>query len=587
MQWSMSVRQTLSLLFALIAFGAVARAQDISQAPEGATSRTEKVQTEASRYMVAAANPLAADAGLEILREGGSALDAAISVQMVLGLVEPQSSGLGGGAFLIYWDQAGKGITSFDGRETAPASATPSRFLQANGTPMGYDAAVRSGLSVGVPGVVRMLELAHAKHGKLPWARLFARAVVLAREGFAMSPRLNALLRMEGAERFAPAARAIYFDSAGVPLAIGQTVRNEAYADTLEAIARNGAKALYEGPVAQAIVDAVKAAPFAAGDLTLDDLKSYSAVERPPLCFNYRARNICGVGPPSSGTLTVAQTLKLIEPLAGIQGPGARMSPSALHLIAEAQKLAFADRTRYIADPAFVAVPSGLLDEAYLAERRKLISRSKAMAKPEAGLPPGASKRSHGEDATIEAAGTSHVSIVDAAGNAVAMTTTIESAFGSRLMAAGFLLNNELTDFSLLPAGKDGVAAANRVEGGKRPRSSMTPLIGFGPNGELAFVSGSPGGNRIIQYMTKTLIALIDWELEPQAAAALENFGSDGGPFILESGTADFWTMTALETLGHKVVHQPMTSGVHTILKRGGRLIGAADPRREGVAIGD
>ncbi len=583
----MIVRQTLALIIAIFASASVALAQDISRAPEAATPRTEKVQAEAARYMVAAANPLAAQAGLEILREGGSAVDAAIAVQMVLGLVEPQSSGLGGGAFLVHWDQAGKAVTAFDGRETAPAAAQPARFLQGDGKPMGYDAAVRSGLSVGVPGAVRMLELAHAKHGKLPWARLFGRAIVLARDGFAMSPRLNALLAMEGPDRFSPAARAIYFDAAGMPIAVGATVRNEAYAATLEAIATKGAAALYDGEIAQAIVDAVAAAPFAKGDLTLDDLKNYKALEREPLCFVYRTRKICGIGPPSSGLLTVAQTLKLIEPLAGIEGSGARMSPQALHLIAEAQKLAFADRNRYIADPAFVPVPSGLLDDAYLAERRALISRAKAMDRPQAGLPPGTSKRTHGDDATHEAAGTSHVSIVDAQGNAVSMTTTIESAFGSRLMAAGFLLNNELTDFSLLPAGKDGVAAANRVEGGKRPRSSMTPVIGFGADGALDFVSGSPGGNRIIQYMTKTLVAMIDWRMEPQAAAALENFGSDGGPFVLEAGFADFWTMSALESYGHKVVHQPLTSGVHTILKRGNGLVGAADPRREGVALGD
>lgn len=583
----MIVRQTLALLFAFVATAAVALAQDISRAPEAETARTEKVQSEAAHQMVAAANPLAAEAGLEILREGGSALDAAIAVQMVLGLVEPQSSGLGGGAFLIHWDKPGQAVSAFDGRETAPAAAVAARFLKDDGTPMGFDAAVRSGLSVGVPGVLRMLEMAHAKHGKLAWARLFSRAITLARDGFAMSPRLNALLAMEGADRFAPAARAIYFDAAGQPIAIGATVRNEAYAATLEQIAEKGVQAFYEGEIAQAIVAAVKAAPFAPGDLTLEDLKSYKAVEREPLCFVYRSRKICGIGAPSSGLLTVAQTLKLIEPLAGIEGAGARMTPQALHLIGEAQKLAFADRNRYIADPAFVQVPSGLLDDAYLAERRNLISRGKAMERPQAGMPPGAAKRTHGDDATHEAAGTSHISIVDAGGNAVAMTTTIESAFGSRLMAAGFLLNNELTDFSLLPAGKDGVPAANRVEGGKRPRSSMTPVIGFGPGGQLDFVSGSPGGNRIIQYMTKTLVAMIDWRMEPQAAAALENFGSDGGPFVLEAGAADFWTMKTLEDYGHKVVHQPLTSGVHTIMRRDGRLIGAADPRREGVAIGD
>lgn len=582
-----SLKHLAVLGFALFLVSFPAAAQEVWRAPEAATGFTNKAPVTAKRFMVAAAHPLAAEAGYGILRKGGSAVDAAIAVQMVLGLVEPQSSGLGGGAFLVHWSEAKKTVTTFDGRETAPAGAKPDRFLKADGAPMGFDAAVRSGLSAGVPGVLRGLELAHAKYGKLPWADLFQDAITLARAGFAMTPRLHALLKLEGPDRFAAAARAIYFTPEGLPIPVGERLRNEAYAATLEAIGKDGARAFYEGPVASAIVAAVNAAPFAKGDLTLEDLKGYQAVEREPVCFDYRARRICGMGPPSSGTLTVAQTLKLIEPLGGVAGDNARMSAAALHVIAEAEKLSFADRNRYIADPAFVQAPSGLLDDAYLAERRKLISRAKTMERPQAGLPPGVSKRTYGADATHEIAGTSHVSIVDGEGNAVSMTTTIESAFGSHLMAAGFLLNNQLTDFSLMPAGKDGVPAANRVEAGKRPRSSMTPLIGFGADGRLDLVTGSPGGSRIIFFMVKTLVAIIDWNMDAQSAAALENFGSDGSTFVLEAGASDFWLTTALKSYGQNVSHEAMTSGVHTILRRNGQLEGGADPRREGVVLGD
>lgn len=575
------------LMLGLLLLSAPGRSQEAWRAPEAATGRAEKAASVAERHMVAAAHPLAAEAGLKILRRGGSAVDAAIAVQMVLGLVEPQSSGLGGGAFIVSWNAAAKSLTTFDGRETAPAAATPDRFISSDGSLMSFDTAVRSGLSVGVPGVLRALETAHAKFGKLPWAELFAPAISLARTGFPMTTRLNALLRGEGLDRFSAGARAIYFGADGAPLAVGALVHNDAYAQTLETIAKEGVGAFYDGPIAEEIVAAVAAAPFAKGDLTLEDLKAYKAVEREPVCFTYRLRKICGMGPPSSGTLTVAQALKLIEPFSGITGPGASMSPQALHLIAEAEKLAFADRNRYIADPAFVQVPPGLLDSAYIEERRKLIARASTMEKPQPGVPPGLGKRTHGIDTTHEVAGTSHLSIVDGEGNAVSMTTTIESAFGSHLMAAGFLLNNELTDFSMMPAGKDGIAAANRVEGGKRPRSSMTPLIGFAPDGSLEFVTGSPGGSRIILFITKTLVALIDWQMGPQEAAALENFGSDGGPFILESGSSDFWLTETLKTFGHNVSHEAMTSGVHTIMRRAGKLEGGADPRREGVAIGD
>ncbi|MEQ1715770.1 MAG: gamma-glutamyltransferase [Hyphomicrobium sp.] len=570
----------------LLALPLTARAQESVPPPEAGSGTVAKALVAAERHMVVAAHPLAAQAGREILRQGGSAADAAIAVQLVLGLVEPQSSGLGGGAFIVTWDEAAKSVVTIDGRETAPASATADRFLK-DGKPMDFDEAVRSGLSVGTPGAVRGLEALHKKFGKLPWSALFTPAIKLARDGFPVGARLNALLRLEGAERFPVKAREYFFDGEGNPRAAGAVIRNPDYAASLEDIASHGAAAFYQGRIADEMIAAVGAAPFAKGDLTREDLSSYAAKERAPVCFTYRVRKICGMGPPSSGTLTIAQTLKIIEPLGGVSGMNARMTAGALHLIGEAEKLAFADRNRYLADPDFVTIPSGLLDDGYLAERRNLVNRARAMEKPAAGVPPGMAKRTYGDDATAERAGTSHISIVDDAGNAVAMTTTIESAFGSHMMAAGFLLNNELTDFSLRPVDKNGVAAANRVEGGKRPRSSMAPLIVFDAGGNLEVVTGSPGGSRIILFMVKTLVALIDWNMAADEAAALANFGSEGGAFQIEAGTPAFWLDVSLKSMGHQVGHEVMTSGVHTIVKRSGRLEGGADPRREGVALGD
>ncbi|MCB1483267.1 MAG: gamma-glutamyltransferase [Hyphomicrobiaceae bacterium] len=575
-------------LFALsLLFAPCCLAQGVSLAPEAESGRSEKGLVIAHKDMVVAAHPLAAEAGREMLRKGGSAVDAAIAVQMVLGLVEPQSSGLGGGAFIVHWDRASKAVTTFDGRETAPASAKPDRFLDASGNTIAFDTAVRSGLSVGVPGVVRALEMAHRKFGKLPWATLFEPARKLAREGFPVGERLNALLTIEGPDRFPETARHYFFDEAGAPRAVGSLLRNPEYEATLARIAKEGAGVFYEGDIAQDIVDAVAQAPFASGGMTVADVNGYQSKEREATCFAYRMRKICGMPPPSSGTLTVAQTLKLIEPLGGVEGKNARMAPQAVHLIAEAEKLAFADRNRYIADPDFVTVPRGFLDAGYVAERRNLIGRATTMEKPQAGLPPGVSKRTFGIDGTHEQHGTSHISIVDADGNALSMTTTIESAFGSHLMTHGFLLNNELTDFSFRPAGDDGVPAANRVEGNKRPRSSMAPLIVFAPDGQLYAVTGSPGGSRIILFMVKTLVALIDWDMNASEAAALENFGSEGGPVQLEEGVSDFWLTLVLKSYGQEVVHMPMTSGIHTIVRRDGRLEGGADPRREGIALGD
>ena len=566
--------------------GGPVRAQRAQVAPEAATGRTEKTLAIAHRQMVVAANPIAAQAGREILRRGGNALDAALATVLVLGIVEPQSSGLGGGAFMLVHDARTGKLTTYDARETAPAAAKPDRFLLRDGEPMGFQAAVNSGLSVGVPGLVRGLELAHAAHGRLAWADLFAPAITIARAGFPISPRLHALLVRYGAGRFSPKARAHFFDAAGQPHPVGYILKNPDLALTLERIAREGAAAFYAGPIAEAIIDAVhEAAP--AGDMTLADLAGYRALARAPVCIAYRTRRICGMGPPSSGGLAVAQILKLIEPFAQVQGSEARMRVPALHIIAEAEKLAYADRDFYIADPAFVAVPKGYLDDGYLAQRRGLIDPGRAMQKAVAGEPPGARTNVNGTDATRERGGTTHLSVIDGAGNAVSMTATIEGAFGSGLWAAGFLLNNELTDFSRRPQDARGRPIANRVEGGKRPRSSMAPTIVYGQDGSVEAVLGSPGGHRIILYVVKALVGLIDWGMDAQGAAALPNFGDRGRGFEIELARGAAVTALRLQALGHHVRSDAMTSGLHIIVRRGSRLEGGADPRREGVALGD
>jgi gamma-glutamyltranspeptidase/glutathione hydrolase len=561
-------------------------AQESRPPPEAASGTTPKSLVVADRHMVVAAEPLAAEAGRAILRQGGSAADAAIATELVLGLVEPQSSGLGGGAFLVYWDAKTRSLATFDGREAAPAAAKPDRFMR-NGKPMPFETAVLSGLSVGVPGLLRTLEAVHKKYGKLPWASLFAPAIKLAENGFPVSPRLNVLLKESRAEKFSPAAQAYFFDENGKPPEQGELLKNPRYAETLKAIAERGADAFYSGPIADAIVKAVGQASSIPGDMTHADLSGYVAKERDPICVEYRSRQVCGMGPPSSGELSVGTVLKLIEPFPQVQGAAALMAPPALHIIAEAEKLAFADRNRYIADPNYIAVPSGLTDDKYLAGRRRLISLTKSMEKAEPGLPPGLAKKTFGKDFTNEVPGTTQVSIIDDDGNALSMTATIESAFGSHLWAAGFLLNNELTDFSFRPVDDHGLAVANAVAGGKRPRSSMAPTIVLDSQGTPEIVTGSPGGSQIILYVVKSLVAMLDWGLDPQQAAALPNFGSQGGPFLIEYSPTYIWPAFELTSYGHAITNMTMTSGVHTIMRKNGRLEGGADPRREGVALGD
>ncbi|WP_295556218.1 gamma-glutamyltransferase [uncultured Hyphomicrobium sp.] len=566
-------------------------AQDVSLPraqlePEAGAGRTEKSLAVTKKYLISTANPLASEAGREMLRAGGSATDAAIAAQLVLGLVEPQSSGLGGGAFLLHWDEGKKALLAYDGREMAPAAAKPDRFMAA-GKPMDFDRAVHSGLSVGTPGLPRLLELAHKRHGKLPWGKLFEPALKLARDGFEISQRLYFMLRWFGPDSLSPAAHRYFFDSNGSPLPIGHRLKNPDYARTLEALAERGPEAFYSGPIADAIVSAVREAPNGAGDLTLEDLAAYKVVERPPLCFEYRKRRICGMGPPSSGTVAVGQTLGMIERFDLGQSPAAAMKIPAMHLVVEAERLAYADRDRYLADPDFVPVPAGLLDPTYIATRSALIDPAKAMLRAEPGDPPAADKRAFGIDATRENVGTSHLSVIDADGNAVALTTTIEGPFGSGLFAAGFLLNNQLTDFSFRPEDESGRPVANRVESGKRPRSSMTPTFVFDEKGNLFAALGSPGGSRIILFVVKTLVGLIDWQLDAQAAIDLPNFGSTGKSLELEYGWSTIWQALMLRSYGHAITPDLMNSGVHVVSRRNGVLEGGADPRREGIALGD
>jgi gamma-glutamyltranspeptidase / glutathione hydrolase len=554
----------------------------VAPAPEAATGRIAKTAETTKLDMVAAANPLAAKAGKDILAAGGSAIDAAIAVQLVLNLVEPQSSGLGGGAFLIHFD--GKDMTTLDGRETAPSAAIPERFLWADGKPVEFYAAVIGGRSVGVPGTPRLLQAAHKKWGKLPWAQLFAPAIDIAENGFAMSPRLAGLVAKDKFLNRDPLAKALYFNEDGTPKAAGTVLKQPAMAATLRALAKDGMDAFYTGVIAEDVVKTITSHPNNPGDMTLDDMKAYNVIERPAVCGPYRGKKVCGMGPPSSGAVAVLQTLSVLEGqnMAALQ-PG----PEAVHWISEAERLAFADRAQYLADPDFVSVPlPGLLDKEYLKTRAALVVADKSMGTAKAGEPPRKKAEIFAPSDGVEF-GTSHISIIDRFGNAVSMTTTIEDAFGARLMTkGGFLLNNELTDFSFLPV-KDGQPVANRVEPGKRPRSSIAPTIVLDENGKLEAVVGSPGGSLIINYVVKTLVALLDWKLDPQFAVDLPNFGSRNGPTELEAGTEAANWQAALEAKGHSVKLIEMTSGIQAIVVTADGFTGGADSRREGVAIGN
>jgi gamma-glutamyltranspeptidase/glutathione hydrolase len=561
------------------------------RAPELPSGWTPKKAVVSKHDMVAAANPLAVEAGFQVLRQGGSAVDAAVAVQMVLNLVEPQSSGIGGGAFMLFHNGRTRLLTAYDGRETAPAAAKPDRFLGPDGKPLQFHDAVVGGKSVGVPGTLRLLELAHRQYGKLPWAKLFEPAIELAEHGFQVSPRLHTAI---AGEKYLVQGRAhaYFFNADGSPLAVGQTLKNPPFAAALKRIAAEGADAFYKGEIARDIVDTVRAHPTNPGDMTEADLAAYKAKVRDPVCGIYRVYKVCGMSLPSSGGMTVLQILGVLEPF-DIHALGAGSLMSA-HLFSEAGRLAYADRNQYLADPDFVTPPSGLIDSAYLWQRSALIKLDASMGRAKAGLPelaPAARRKAarvdFGTDNALEFPSTSHISIVDRYGNALAMTTTIEDAFGSRLMTkSGFLLNNELTDFSFAPVA-DGKPVANRVEAGKRPLSSMAPTIVYDAKGQVYVVVGSPGGSAIINYVAKTLIGVLDWGLDPQAAIDLPNIGSQNGPTELEKNTAAVALEPKLKALGHETFVTEHSSGLQAIVRTQSGWIGGADPRREGTAKGD
>lgn len=542
----------------------------------------------AGKEMVVSANPLATRAGLDVLARGGTAADAVVAVQTVLGLVEPQSSGLGGGAFLVHYDAATGKVSTIDGRETAPMAATGDLFRKPDGQPMDFFTAVVGGRSVGVPGTVRLLELAHKRHGKMKWESLFADAIRLATDGFAVSPRLAALIA-EDIKRLSaePSAAAYFLDSSGLPLAAGAILKNPDYAQTLQAVAQSGADAFYREAIADRIVDAVRLHATNPGLLTIEDLMAYKAVEREAVCAPYRGYQVCGMGPPSSGALTIGQILGMAERFdLRALGPD---DPVSWRIIGDATRLAFADREAYMADSDFVRIPAGLLNAAYLTERAKLILRDTALPEDavKAGEPPWgkAELRLPGIDVSLPS--TSHFTVVDRFGNVASVTSSIENGFGSRQMAAGFLLNNQLTDFSFVPEGEDGKAIANRVEPGKRPRSSMSPTIIL-KDGKPVHALGSPGGSRIIAYVAKTIIALIDWDMNIQQAVNLPHLVNRFGTYDIEAGTAAEALKTELEALGYKTSVRDLNSGLHGIsIAPDGTIMGGADPRREGLAAGN
>jgi gamma-glutamyltranspeptidase/glutathione hydrolase len=552
-------------------------------APEAATGSTARQAVHARRQMVATANGHASMAAQQILRAGGSAVDAAIAASMVLNLTEPQSSGIGGGAFMLTWDPERRAMGAFDGRETTPAAARPERFVGADGRPMAFAEAVHSGLSVGVPGLLRMLELAHRQHGVLPWARLFEPAIALAESGFAVSERLHKLIASDLFLKNDAAARAYFFDGAGQPMAIGALLRNPELAQVLRRVASEGADAFYRGDIARDMVAAV-AGHRRPGDLSEPDLQAYRALQRPVLCGPYRAYQVCGMPPPSSGGIAVLAMLGLLERFD--LAAWAPDSAQAVHLLAEAGRLAYADRDVYVADPDFVTVPTqALVDPAYLRSRSALIDMQRSMGRASHGVPPGWSV-SAGPDVSAEVPATTHLSVVDSRGRAVSMTSTIEAQFGSRIMVRGFLLNNQLTDFSLAPQ-EGGRPVANRVEPGKRPRSSMAPTLVFDPQGQLFMVTGSPGGSLIINYVAKTLIGVIDGKLDIQQAIALPNRGSRNRATEIEKGSALEALVGPLRAMGHEVQAIEMTSGLQGIVRTPDGLVGGADPRREGLVLGD
>jgi len=583
---------TLIYTLTVLAMPSFAQQSSDAVAPEISTALATKASgtpVKADNWMVVAANPLAVQSGARVLRAGGTAADAMVAVQSVLGLVEPQSSGLGGGAFLVWYDGKTGDITTLDGRETAPMAATPTLFQDRTGAPLKFFDAVVGGLSVGTPGTPALMATAQRRWGKLAWSDLFSEAISLADTGFPVSPRLAAMVSYDQKRLSRFPKTAAYLLPTGNPVKAGELLDNPAYAASLRALSEQGAKAFYTGKIAQGIVDTVQNATGNPGVLSMADLRQYTIKERAAICAPYRGYEVCGMGPPSSGALSVGQILGLLNPF-DLAKLGAT-APESWRLIGDASRLAFADRGRYMADSDFVPMPTkGLIDPAYLASRSALLMRDTALEKVAAGNPPFDHALNLSPDDSLELPSTSHISIVDRFGNALSMTTTIENAFGSRLITpGGYFLNNELTDFSFRTH-RDGVPIANRLEPGKRPRSSMAPTIVL-KDGKPVMVVGSPGGSRIIGYVAKTIIAHLDWNLDIQAAIDFPHLINRFGTYDLEAGTTAE-TITnplakALLSLGFEVKSRNLNSGLHAISLSAGQLSGGADHRREGIAIGD
>jgi len=573
---------TLSLALTFSSQAEVIKKQE-DREPEAATGVTQKQAVTAKEFMIAAANPYASEAGFNILKKGGSAIDAAIAVQLVLTLVEPQSSGIGGGAFILHWDQNEKFLTTFDGRETAPKAATSELFLDENGKAVSWIKAVVGGRSVGVPGVLSALKKAHEQYGKLAWSELFIDAIALAEHGFIVSPRLEKLVGMQ----FNPGISQLpeikkYFFPNNIAIKAGDRLKNKKLAAVYRSIAKEGLKPFYEGWIAHKIIDAVQNSSIASGKLALQDLANYKPKQRPAVCGGYRSYNVCGMAPPSSGGVAVIQLLGQLEPY-NLAGKGVSSLETA-HLFTQSSRLTFADRNRYIADDDFVSVPvDGLISREYLAERSKLININADMGKAKAGHPKGALAQA--DDLALELPSTSHISIVDKQGNAISMTTSVEMAFGSAVMVEGFILNNQLTDFSLSPK-VNGKFVANRLEPLKRPRSSMAPTMVFNADNSLKLVVGSPGGSRIINYVAQTIIGVLDGQLDPQSAINLPKVTNRNHVTTLEKGTNIVLLKPALEAKGHKVIIRDLNSGIHAIEVTDAGLTGGADPRREGAVLG-
>ncbi|NLC37114.1 MAG: gamma-glutamyltransferase [Alcaligenaceae bacterium] len=586
--WARLRASLTALLFALpvlaSAQGVLAQPIPVPDiAPEAAThqSLNSRPLAQAEHYMVSAANPLATKAGLSMLEQGGSVVDAAIAAQLVLGLVEPQSSGLGGGGFALVHQAGEAAVHAYDGRETATAAARPGRFLH-EGRPLNFFDAVDSGLSVGTPGLVSMLADMHKDGGRLPWAQLFQPAIRLATEGFEVSPRMHAMVAASKGLKASASAAAYFYDEKGEAWPVGHVLRNPDYADVLRQLAQEGAQAFYQGELARDMVEAV-AAHEVPGDLTVEDLAAYRSLKREALCADVGAYRYCGMPPPSSGGLAVVQMMALLQhtPIAGSRPDSAE----AVHYFSEAGRLAFADRDAYVADPAFAQVPVyGLLDPDYLASRAALIRPERSMGKAEPGVPAGLLETPP-TDTTLEQPATTHLVVADRQGNAVSMTTSVESAFGSKIFVNGYLLNNQMTDFALNPVDAQGRPHINRVEAGKRPRSSMSPMMVFkGEHPVLAV--GSPGGSAIINYVAKTLVGTLVWNMDIQAAIDLPNMGSRNHATEIERHTSLTRAAATLKAMGHDIQERDFPSGLHGVMWVSGGLHGGADPRREGLALG-